>query len=84
MHIIVLHNDPVDPLQELLVAITEVPNNQANNLISLEIPDDGGLFFVDSVLEVAWIKLMERFPGPAIPAVRVRCCLSVQLPDFLC
>ena len=69
VHIIVLHNDPIDPLQELLVAISEVLNNHANNVIGLGIPDDGRFLFIDGVLEVAQIKLMGRFPGPAIPVV---------------
>jgi hypothetical protein len=68
----------------VLVAPGEVPNNHANNLSSLLIPEDGQLIFTNNILEGSWFKLEERLPCLAIPVVRIGCRLPVFFPDFLC
>jgi hypothetical protein len=61
----------------------EVPNNHANNLSSLLIPEDGRLIFTNNILEGSWFKLEEGLPRLAIPVVRIGCHLPVFFPDFL-
>jgi hypothetical protein len=61
----------------------EVPNNHANNLSSLLVPEDGQLIFTNNVLEGSWVKLQEGFPCPATPAIRIGCHLLIFFPDFL-
>ena len=83
-HIIVLSDNPINPVQEPPIVVGEVPDNNTDNLVVGKIPDDNRLVFLDSVLEFVGVKLMERFPGFAISGVGVRCHLSVLFPDFPC
>jgi len=82
--IIVLHDNPINPVQEPPIVVGEVPDNNTNNPVVGKIPDDNGLVFPDSVLEFSGVELVERFPGFTPSGVRIRCHLSVLFPDFPC
>ena len=63
VHIIVLSDNPINPVQEPPIVVGEVPDNNTDNLVVGKIPDDNRLVFLDSMLEFVGVKLMERFPG---------------------
>lgn len=83
-HIIVLHDNPINPVQEMPIVVGEVPDNNTDNLIVGKIPDDNRLIFLDNVLELSGVKCMERFPCFTPSGVRIRYHLPVLFPDLPC